>query len=62
MQHQVEVNAGPSEAKSLASGSTYCIENTQLAPSENRSQKSADGRVATEAAWRNGKDKSVIHS
>src|SRR5215472_135481 len=31
------------------------IENTQLAPSENRSHKSADGRVATEAAWLNGK-------
>ncbi len=26
---------------------------TQLAPSENRSQKSADGRMATEAAWLN---------
>ena len=27
---------------------------TQLAPSDNRSTKSADGRVATEAAWLNG--------
>jgi hypothetical protein len=34
--------------------STYWIEYTQLAPSENRSPKSADGRVATEAAWLNG--------
>jgi hypothetical protein len=27
---------------------------TQLAPSDNPSTKSADGRVATEAAWLNG--------
>jgi len=27
----------------------------QLAPSENRSHQSADGRVATDAAWLNGK-------
>jgi len=27
---------------------------THLAPSDNRSTKSADGRVATEAAWLNG--------
>jgi hypothetical protein len=27
---------------------------TQLAPSDNRSPKSADGRVATEAAWLDG--------
>jgi len=29
---------------------------TQLTPSENRSPKSADGRVATEAAWLKSKD------
>ena len=29
-------------------------EYTQLAPSDNRSTKSADGRVVTEAAWLNG--------
>jgi hypothetical protein len=33
------------------------IENTQLAPSEHRSHKTADGRVATEAAWLRGKDR-----
>jgi hypothetical protein len=38
----------------LPGSSTYCIEYTQLAPSDNRSTKSADGRVATEAAWLNG--------
>jgi len=38
----------------LPGSSTYCIEYTQLAPSDNRSRKSADGRVATEAAWLNG--------
>ena len=32
------------------------IREHQLAPSENRSYKSADGRVATEAAWLNGKN------
>jgi len=30
------------------------IKSTQLAPSDHRSTKSADGRVATEAAWLNG--------
>jgi hypothetical protein len=30
------------------------IKYTHLAPSDNRSTKSADGRVATEAAWLNG--------
>jgi len=39
----------------LSGSSTYWIEYTQLAPSDNRSTKSADGRVATEAAWLNGK-------
>jgi hypothetical protein len=34
----------------VENGSTYRIEYTQLAPSDNRSTKSADGRVATEAA------------
>ena len=38
----------------LPGSSTYWIEYTQLAPSDNRSTKSADGRVATEAAWLNG--------
>src|SRR5215469_4567676 len=36
------------------------IKNTQLAPSENRSTTSADGRVATEAAWLNGKEMEEI--
>jgi len=36
------------------------MENTQLAPSDNRSTKSADGRVATEAAWLNGKMKESL--
>src|SRR5215469_6184685 len=40
----------------LSGGSAYWVENTPLAPSENRSHKSADGRVATEAAWLHGKD------
>jgi hypothetical protein len=35
------------------------MKNTQLAPSENRSNKSADGRVATEAAWLNGKNEKI---
>jgi hypothetical protein len=39
----------------LSGSSTYWIEYTQLAPSDNRSTKSADGRVATEATWLNGK-------
>jgi hypothetical protein len=34
--------------------STYWVKYTHLAPSDNRSTKSADGRVATEAAWLNG--------
>jgi hypothetical protein len=38
----------------LSGSSTYCIKYTHLAPSDNRSTKSADGRVATEAAWLNG--------
>jgi hypothetical protein len=33
------------------------MSNTQLAPSENRSHQSADGRVATEAAWLKPKTK-----
>ena len=33
------------------------MSNTQLAPSGNRSHKSADGRVATEAAWLKPKTK-----
>src|SRR6266550_5961058 len=32
------------------------IEYTQLAPSDNRSTKSADGRVATGAAWLKGRN------
>src|SRR5258708_39842828 len=35
----------------LSGSSTYWIGNTHHAPSENRSTKSADGRMATEAAW-----------
>ena len=31
------------------------VEYTQLAPSDNRSTKSADGRAATEVAWLNRK-------
>src|SRR5712692_9746822 len=34
----------------LSGSSTYCIGNAHHAPSENRSTKSADGRMATEAA------------
>jgi hypothetical protein len=34
-------------------GASFFVTNT-LAPSENRSHNSADGRVATEAAWLNG--------
>ena len=33
----------------------YQLKNAQLAPSENRSTTSADGRVAKEAAWPNEK-------
>src|SRR6266576_2829920 len=42
------------------------IEYTQLAPSDNRSTKSADGRVATGAAWlkgrnsQRGREKSIL--
>jgi hypothetical protein len=38
----------------LSGSSTYEIEYTQLATSDNRLRKSADGREATEAAWLNG--------
>jgi hypothetical protein len=31
-----------------------------MAPSENRSAMSADGRVATEAAWLNGKMQEIV--
>jgi len=34
----------------LSGSSTYCIGNAHHAPSENRSTKSADGRMTTEAA------------
>jgi hypothetical protein len=38
----------------LGSSGKHLIKYTHLAPSDNRSTKSADGRVATEAAWLNG--------
>jgi hypothetical protein len=38
----------------LSGSSTYGIKYTHLAPSDNRSKKSADGRVATEVALLNG--------
>src|SRR4030095_1340562 len=38
----------------LSGSSASSSEYTQLAPSDKRSTKSADGRVATEAAWLNG--------
>ena len=41
---------------SLAEADFLHPENIPLAPSENRSHKSADGRVAKEAAWLHGKD------
>jgi hypothetical protein len=40
----------------LPGGSTYWVEYTQIAPSDHRSTKSADGRVATGAAWLKGRN------
>jgi hypothetical protein len=40
----------------LSGSSTYWIKYTHLAPSDNRSTKGADGRVATGAAWLKGRD------
>jgi hypothetical protein len=36
------------------------MEDTQLAPSKNCSTTSADGRVATEAAWLNGEKREEL--
>jgi len=46
--------------RSIIRCGTYWVKYTHLAPSDNRSTKSADGRVATEAAWLNGKKREEL--
>jgi hypothetical protein len=56
----LRLSPGPTSLLKKEVEDDYQIENTQLAPNENRSYKSADGRVATEAAWLNGKKREEL--